>query len=65
LLIILYSGDEIPMNKWAGYMARSRESRGLYRVLVGRTEGKRTLGRTRRRKRIILKCIFKKCDGEG
>jgi hypothetical protein len=35
--------EEIQMNKWAGYMARSRETRSPYRVLVRRTEGKSTL----------------------
>ena len=30
-------------------MERMRERRGLYRGLVGKPEGKRTLGRTRRR----------------
>jgi hypothetical protein len=35
--------------KWAGHVARMGERRGLCRVLVGRLEGKRTLGRSRRR----------------
>jgi len=43
------------MNRWAGYMARSRETRGPYRVLVGRTEGKITLGRPRRRREDNIK----------
>jgi hypothetical protein len=30
-------------------VARMGEGRGLYRILVGRTEGKRPLGRPRRR----------------
>ena len=30
-------------------MARMREGRGMYRVLVGKPEGKRPLGRPRRR----------------
>jgi hypothetical protein len=33
----------------AGHVARIRQGRGVYRVLVGRTEGKRPLGRPRRR----------------
>ena len=32
---------------WAGHVARMVESRGVYRVLVGKSEGKRPLGRTR------------------
>jgi len=34
---------------WAGNVARVGDSRGAYRVLVGRPDGKRTLGRLRRR----------------
>ena len=33
----------------AGHVARMWEKRGVHRVLVGKTEGKRTLGRPRRR----------------
>ena len=33
----------------AGHVARMGESRGVYRVLVGELEGKRPLGRPRRR----------------
>jgi hypothetical protein len=35
--------------RWAGHVARMGEGRGVYRVLVGRTEGMRPLGRRRRR----------------
>jgi hypothetical protein len=35
--------------RWAGHMARIGERKGAYRVLVGRPEGKRPLGRPRRR----------------
>jgi hypothetical protein len=34
---------------WAGHVARMVEDRGVHRVLVGKTEGKRPLGRPRRR----------------
>jgi hypothetical protein len=34
---------------WAGHVARMQESRGEYRVLVRKLEGKRPLGRTGRR----------------
>jgi hypothetical protein len=34
---------------WAGHVARMGEGRGVYRVLVGRPESKRPLGRPRRR----------------
>ena len=35
--------------RWAGHIACMGERRGLYRVLVGKKEGKRPLGRPRRR----------------
>jgi hypothetical protein len=35
--------------RWAGHVARIGEGRGAYGVLVGRPEGKRPLGRPRRR----------------
>ena len=35
--------------RWAGHVARIGEGRGLYRILVEKPEGKRPLGRTRRR----------------
>jgi hypothetical protein len=35
--------------RWAGHVARMGEGRGVYRILVGRPEGKRLLGRPRRR----------------
>ena len=34
---------------WAGHVARMGEERGVYRVLVGKPEGSRPLGRPRRR----------------
>jgi len=35
--------------RWAKYVARMGEMRGVYRVLVGKPEGKRPLRRPRRR----------------
>ena len=35
--------------RWAGHVARMGEERVVYRVLVGKLEGKRPLGRPRRR----------------
>jgi hypothetical protein len=32
--------------RWAGHVARMEEERGVYRILVGKLEGKRPLGRT-------------------
>jgi len=36
------------------------ERRGVYNVLVVKSEGKRPLGRPRRRWRVILRWIFRK-----
>ena len=33
--------------RWAGHVAHMGERRGIYRVLVGKPEGKRPLGRPR------------------
>jgi hypothetical protein len=35
--------------RWAGHVARMGEGRGVHRVLVGKPEGKRPLGRSKRR----------------
>ena len=35
--------------RWAGHVARMEEGRGVHKVLVWKPEGKRPLGRTRRR----------------
>jgi len=35
--------------RWAGHVGRMGKRRGVYRVLVGKPEGKRSLGRPRRK----------------
>jgi hypothetical protein len=51
----LYSSPSIVMvikgrrMRWAGHVARMGEVRGAYNILVGRPEGRRPLGRPRRR----------------
>ena len=51
----LYSSPNIIRNlklrrlRWAGYVARMEQFRNVYRVLVGKPESKRPLGRPRRR----------------
>jgi hypothetical protein len=39
------------------------EERGVHRVLVGKPEGKRPLGRPRRRRGIILRWMLRKLEG--
>jgi len=42
-----YSGDQIEM-RWAGHVARIRNRRSAYyRVMVGKSEGRRPIGRPR------------------
>ena len=51
--------------RWAEHVARMG-GRGVHRVLVGKPEGKSTLGRPRRRWEdniIILRWIFRKWEG--
>jgi hypothetical protein len=49
--------------RWDGHVAHIEEWRGIYRVLVGKKEGKRPLGRPRRRWGYNIK-IFRKWDLE-
>jgi len=50
--------------RWAGHVARMGEERGVYRVLVGKPEGKRPLGRPRRRRVDILGWLSRKVGCE-
>ena len=51
----LYSSPNIPRviksrrMRWAGHVARMGKGRGVFRVLVGKPQGKRPLGRSRSR----------------
>ena len=49
--------------RWAGHMARIGEDRGVQRVLVGKTGGKRPLGRPRRRWEDNIKMDLQKVGG--
>jgi hypothetical protein len=51
---VLYSSSNIRQIKsrrmrWAGHVARMGEERNVYKVLMGKPEGKRPIGRPRRR----------------
>ena len=48
--------------RWAGRVAHMGESRGVYKFLVRKPEGKKLLGRPRHRWGIILRQIFRNCD---
>jgi hypothetical protein len=49
--------------RWAGHVARMGEGRGVYRVLVGKTEGKRSLGRPIRRWEDNIKMDLQELGG--
>jgi hypothetical protein len=51
--------------RWAGHVERMGEGRGVYRVLVGRPEGKRSLGRPRRRCEDNIKIDLREMGIEG
>jgi hypothetical protein len=44
--------------RWAGYVARMGQTRNAYRILVGKSEGNRPLGRPTRRWWTVLKWIL-------
>jgi hypothetical protein len=49
LLEIAVNVVESRRMRWAGHVARMGEKKNVYRLLVGKPEGKRPLGRSRRR----------------
>jgi hypothetical protein len=53
--------------RWAGHVACMGEGRGVYRVLIGRPEGKRPLGRPMRRWEDNIKMDLREIgiDGEN
>jgi hypothetical protein len=51
--------------KWAGHVACMGEGRGVYRVLVGRTERKRLLGRPRHRWEDNIKMDLREIEING
>jgi hypothetical protein len=51
--------------RWAGHVARMEEVRGVYRVLVGSSEGKRPLGRPRRSWEDNIKMGFREIGFDG
>ncbi|KAJ4434116.1 hypothetical protein ANN_16436, partial [Periplaneta americana] len=67
----LYSSPDIIRNiksrrlRWAGHVARMGESRNAYRVLVGRSEGKRPFGRPRRRWEDNIKMDLREVGYDG
>jgi hypothetical protein len=51
--------------RWAGHVARTAETRNAYRILVGKPEGKRPLGRPRRRRADNIKMDLREKEWDG
>jgi hypothetical protein len=51
--------------RWAGHVSRMGEGGGVYKVLVGRPEGKRPLGRPRRRWEDNIKMDLREIGIDG
>jgi hypothetical protein len=51
--------------RWTGYVARLEEMRNAYKSLVGKHEGKRTLGRHRHRWEDNIKMYIREAGWEG
>ena len=49
--------------RWAGHVTRMGEGRGVHRVLIGKPEGKRQLGRPRRRWEDNIKMNLQEVGG--
>ena len=58
-------GGKIELNEGAGHVARMGEGRGVHRVLVGKPEGKRPLGKPRRRWEDNIKMDLQEVGGGG
>jgi hypothetical protein len=51
--------------RWAGHVARMGEKRNAYRSIVGKPEGKRSLGRTRHRWEDNIKMYLREIECGG
>jgi len=51
--------------RWAGHVARMGQGRGVHRILVGKPEGKRPLGRPRYRWEDNIKLDLTEVGGGG
>ena len=49
--------------RWAGHVTRMEEGRGVHKVLVGKSEGKKPLGRPRRRWEDNIKLDLEEMGG--
>jgi len=67
VVVVLYSSNIVRMIKsrrirWAGYVVHMGQKKSIYRVLVGKPERKRPLGRPRRRWEDSIKMDLQEVD---
>jgi hypothetical protein len=71
LVTVLYSSPNIVTMiksrrmRWTGHVARMGEGRGVYRVLIGRPQSERPLGRPRHRWDDNIKMDFRDIGIDG
>jgi hypothetical protein len=63
ILFFLFCDTKYHTMRWAGHVARMGEDRGVHRVLVGKPEGKRPLGRPKRRWEDNIKMDLQEVEG--
>jgi len=51
--------------RWAGHVARIGERGAVYRFLMAKPVGKRTLGKPRRKSKNNINMVLRKWDGKG
>jgi hypothetical protein len=51
--------------RWAGHVAPMGKKRNAYRILVGKAEGKRPLGRPRHRWMYNIKMVLREIGWDG
>jgi hypothetical protein len=50
---------------WSGHIARIRENNNAYRIVIGKTEGKRSIGMPRRRWEDNIKMYLREIEWSG
>jgi hypothetical protein len=64
-LLNIVRGVKSRKMRWEGHVARMAEGKGVHRVLVGKPEGKRPLGRPRCRREDNIKMNLQEVGGGG
>jgi hypothetical protein len=64
-LTVIFGMINLRMVRWMGYEAHEGETRNVYRLLVGKSEGKRSLRRPRHRWEDNTKIDLREIQFEG